>query len=342
VKLSWTPAHVRLRAPLLTAHGELRERDGFLVRVEDGRGEACPLPWFGTEDAAACARALTAAAEALAPTAAPRSLDEVVLPAWLDATPAARHAIELALLDGLARRLGVPLRRLLDPRAADEVAVGALLAAREPAALAREARWAAAEGFGTVKLKVAHAPLEEDLARAAVVRDAAGPGMRLRLDANGGWSEPSALDALRRLSRLDIELCEQPSAEVATLRRLRGATPVCIAADESVPRSNGELFDAVDAVVLKPMVLGGLLPALTWARTAREHGLRALVTTTLDGTIARLAAAQLAAALLASGPMPDAGLATGRLIERDVCEDPAPPARGRILLPSAPGLGAPP
>ena len=46
-------------------------------------------------------------------------------------------------------------------------------------------------------------------------------------------------------------------------------------------------------------------------------------------------------ALLAFGPMPDAGLATGRLIERDVCEDPAPPAGGRVVLPSAPGLGAP-
>jgi L-Ala-D/L-Glu epimerase len=341
MKLSWIPAHVRLRAPLLTAHGELRERDGFLVRVGDGRGEACPLPWFGTEDVAACARALSAAAEALAPARAPARLEELALPAWLDVTPAARHAIELALLDELAQRTSVPLRRLLHAGAADEVAVGALLAAREPAALAREASAAAAEGFGTVKLKVAHAPLDEDLARAAVVRDAAGPGVRLRLDANGGWDEPSALNALRRLASLDVELCEQPCADVASLRRLRGATPVPIAADESVPRSNGELLHAVDAIVLKPMVLGGVLPALAWARQARAHGLRALVTTTLDGTIARLAAAQLAGALLAFGPMPDAGLATGRLIDRDVCEDPAPPTRGRILLPSAPGLGAP-
>src|SRR5262249_1828034 len=65
VKLSWTPVRVRLRAPLFTAHGELRDREGFLVRVDEGRGEACPLPWFGTEDVAACARALSSAAEAL-------------------------------------------------------------------------------------------------------------------------------------------------------------------------------------------------------------------------------------------------------------------------------------
>ena len=341
MKLTWEPFRVRLRAPLATAHGELRERDGFLVRVDQGRGEACPLPCFGTEDAAACAKALDAAGEALSSSSPPRTLDDVQLPAWLDAAPAARHAVELALLDGLALRASVPLRRLLDAHGVDEVSVGALLSAREPAALAREARTVAAEGFRTLKLKVAHAPLADDLARAAVVRDAAGPAVRLRLDANGGWAEPAALDALRRFSRLDIELCEQPCAEIDALRRLRGATPVAIAADESVPRANGELLDAVDAVVLKPMVLGGLLPALAWARRAREHGLRAVVTTSLDGALARLGAAQLAAALLATGPMPDAGLATGRLLDGDVCDDPAPPMNGRIVLPAAPGLGAP-
>jgi L-alanine-DL-glutamate epimerase-like enolase superfamily enzyme len=108
-----------------------------------------------------------------------------------------------------------------------------------------------------------------------------------------------------------------------------------------VPRANGELLDAVDAVVLKPMVLGGILPALRWARRARQHGLRVIVTTSLDGAIARLGAAQLAAALLAQGALPDAGLATGRLLANDVCEDPAPPMHGRIALPSTPGLGAP-
>ena len=341
MKLTWQPIRLRLRAPLVTAHGEIRERDGFVVRLDEGRGEASPLPWFGTEDAAACARALTYAAEALAKMRKPERLEELALPPWLDAAPAARHAVELALLDVLAQRASLPLRRLLHPRAAGEVPVSALLSSREPAALAREARAAAAEGFGTVKLKVAHAPIEDDLARAAVVRDAAGPDVRLRLDANGGWSEPSALDALRRLARLSIELCEQPSLEVESLRRLRGATPVAIAADESVPRSDGELLDAVDALVLKPMVLGGLLPALTWARRARDHGLRVVVTTSLDGTLGRLGAAQLAAALLAEEPMPDAGLATGHLLENDVCEDPAPPARGRIALPESPGLGAP-
>jgi len=339
VKLTWHPYRLRLRAPLATARGELREREGFLVRADEGRGEACPLPAFGTEDLAACARALGRAAEHLAALPPPSRIEDISLD--LHDAPAARHAVELALLDLLARRRSMSLARLLDPGAAAEVAVSALLSAREPAALAREARSAASEGFGTVKLKVAHAPLEHDLARAAVVRDAAGPQMRLRLDANGGWSEDGAADALPRLARLDVELCEEPVQGIAALRRLRGTTPVRIAADESVVGAGEELLEAVDAVVLKPMVLGGLLPALEWARRVRSRGLQAVVTTSLDGAIARLGAAHLAAALLAAGPSPDAGLATGRLFEEDVCDDPAPPVRGRITLPSGPGLGVP-
>lgn len=341
MKLSWEPVCLRLRTPLSTAHGEIRERHGFAVRVDDGRGEACPLPWLGTEDAASCARALAAAADALRPLNPPGAVEDIALPAALESTPAARHGIELALLDLIAQRREVPLRALLTPRPANAVAVSALLVARDPAALAREARAAAEEEFGTVKLKVAHAPIDEDLARAAVVRDAAGPRVRLRLDANGGWRNGTALDALRRLSRLDVELCEQPAPDIAGLKRLRGATPIAIAADESVPTANSELLDAVDAIVLKPMMLGGILPALRWARRAREHGLRAVVTTSLDGAIARLGAAQLAAALAGEVPMPDAGLATGRLLANDICEDPAPPLHGRIVLPDAPGLGAP-
>jgi L-Ala-D/L-Glu epimerase len=94
-------------------------------------------------------------------------------------------------------------------------------------------------------------------------------------------------------------------------------------------------------VVLKPAVLGGLLPALHWARRARERGVQPLVTTALDGAIARAGAAHLASAILSDGPSPDAGLATGSLLADDLCEDPGPPRDGRIRIGAAPGLGIP-
>jgi o-succinylbenzoate synthase len=338
--MRFVPYRVALRGPVRG----LRERAGFVVEVGNGRGEAAPLPGHGTEDVAQCERALREAADRVHPVA-----EVAEIAGMLDGIPpAARCGIELALLDDLGRRRGVSVARLLDPAARAEVPVSALLSATEPAALAREARSLVQEGFGTLKLKVAHAPLDEDLARAAVVRDAVGPEVRIRVDANGGWDEATALQALRRLLRLEVELCEEPVHDPAVMLRLRGATSIPLAADESLgdPATREQAMEAADLLVLKPMVLGGVIPA--W-HLARRSGRPAIVTSSLDGAIARLGAAHLAAAVSGPQDVSDrivsanyaAGLATGRLLANDVCDDPAPPVGGRIRLPDAPGLGLP-
>jgi len=340
MKLRFARYSLPLRAPLATAHGTLQRREGLQIWLGAGRGEAAPLPAFGTESLPECEAALEAAGVALAHARVPENVGDVEgltgnLPR------AARFGVELALLDDLARRRGMPLAKLLSRNAVPEFAVCALLGSSEPAALAREARAAAQRGFRSLKLKVAQGALEDDLARAAVVRDAAGPEVRLRIDANGGWNEEKALSALRRLSPLGIELCEEPAGDLRALRRLKGATNVPIAADESFAASSHreEVFECADVVVLKPALLGGLLSTLRWARRAREHGMKPLVTSALDGAIGRAGAAHLAAAILGDGAAPDPGLATGGFLAEDLCEDPAEPREGRVRIGAAPGLG---
>jgi len=75
------------------------------------------------------------------------------------------------------------------------------------------------------------------------------------------------------------------------------------------------------------------------------------VTSSIDGAIARAACAHLAAALAAphdtgskhlaaeARPPPAAGIATGRLLVDDVCEDALAPVRGVVRIPSKQGLG---
>jgi o-succinylbenzoate synthase len=309
------PYRLKLLRPLRTARGVVERREGFAIFAHDGplvgRGEAAPLD--GTESLAECYEQLQRA-----------TLDS------LPTTPAARHAVEEALFDLSAQRLGVPLARLLDARAASEVAVSALLSADSMADLAREAQRAVADGYRTVKLKVG---LADDFARAAVVRDAVGAGVKLRIDANGAWKRGEALERLHELAPLDIELCEQPTADLAGLE----TSPVKIAADELVPRDADAALQRAQVIVLKPMLLGGLLPALRLGRKALERGKQVIVTTALDGAIARAGAAHLAAALRQSDPA--AGLATGRLLAEDLCADSLAPKNGSIRIPETPGLG---
>ena len=351
--------------PLLTAGGPIAAREGVVMWLRDGTGrwgvgEAAPLPGFGMEPLAETRRLLEAWARALPgrtcrPPArpgpdTPPALGLVEPPA---AAPAALHGLECALLDLAAQHAGLPLADYLAPGAARQVAVNALLGAAPPADLARTAAERAAAGYGTLKLKLTGRD-EPDVEAVAAVRAAVGAAVRLRLDANGAWSEPQAAAMLARLAPLDIEYVEQPlpAAEVEALARLAATSPIALAADESA-RTAGEVrrllaLRAAAVVVLKPMALGGPLATLALARLAAARGVPAVVTTTLDAAFARTAALHVAA-VLAGGESAGAsarahGLATGDLLAGDLAPGVPGVVRGRLTVPREAGLGriAPP
>ncbi|MBJ6762652.1 o-succinylbenzoate synthase [Myxococcaceae bacterium JPH2] len=368
-----TPLRLDFARPLRTARATYAAREGWIVRLVDeaghvGRGEAMPLPEFGTEPLAATESALRrwsstlvgqTVADSLEAIASTLSGDATELERWGGAKvrvrasgtaprlPAAEHALEQALLELLALRRGLPLRKLFFEAARSAVRVNALLGAATPAVLADEAHQSVAEGFDTLKLKVAGRPLDEDEARVRAVREAAGPRARIRLDANGGWTEPEAIQALRVLHRYSPELVEQPTPaeDWDALCRVQQSAPCAIAADESLVSperlrralSSEEGTPSVRVWVLKPMVLGGLLTSLEWARRAERRGIRTFVTSSLDGVIARAGAAHLAAAL-PSGELAS-GLAVGRLFTNEPPVHPYRPVAGRIHLSDAPGIG---
>ncbi|MCM3535748.1 O-succinylbenzoate synthase [Cellulosimicrobium aquatile] len=215
---------------------------------------------------------------------------------------------------------------------------------------------AASGGCRTAKVKVAQRgpdgtlePLDAEVARLEAVRDALGPGGRVRVDANGAW-DPE--EALRRLPHLDraaggLEYVEQPCPDVAGLaavrRGQRGDTAVPVAADESIRRAEDPLAvvraDAADVVVLKVQPLGGVRACLDLAEQVR---LPVVVSSALESSVGIAAGVALAAALPA---LPYAcGLATVNLFAADVVPAPLVPADGALLVtrpaPSAEALAA--
>ena len=87
-----------------------------------------------------------------------------------------------------------------------------------------------AGGCTTAKVKVAEPgqALADDQARVEAVRDALGPGGRIRIDANGGWEVDEAVAAIRQLDRAagGLEYVEQPCATVEELAAVRRAVDV--------------------------------------------------------------------------------------------------------------------
>ena len=372
--LTWTPYALRFRTPFQTALERLEVRHGFLVRAVDsegrtGYGEAAPIAGFGMESLSGCGRALESWAQRLAgrSLAAP---PQGPLPAALEAlssrgeyslgeyslgdAPAARHGIECALADLAAQAQGVPLHRWLlrvlgagsaAPLPAT-IAVNATLGALDPEAAARRAAELAALGYGTLKVKVGFGGAKADGERVRAVREAA-PRVALRVDANGAWTEAEALAWLCAHAHLGLEYAEQPlpRGDLPAWARLKAASPVPIAADESVLDSADAdallAARAVHLLVLKPMALGGLLPALRVAQSAIQRGVPVVLTSVLEGAFGRTAALHAAAAAqaLSARPLPAAGLATGDLLAEDLVARPPAPARGQLPVPQEPGLG---
>jgi o-succinylbenzoate synthase len=216
----------------------------------------------------------------------------------------------------------------------DRVPVNATLPAVAPEAVADVlARY---DGCDTVKVKVAEPgqSLADDVDRVAATRDAAGPGAKIRVDANGAWDVDEAVRRLTAMAVYDLEYAEQPCFTVEDLAALRlrlarNGIDVKIAADESIRKAEDPVRvarqSAADVVVVKVAPLGGVRRAL---EIAAECGLPTVVSSALDSSVGMAAGVALAAAL---PELPYAcGLGTVELLAADVTRDRLVPGGGWV------------
>jgi L-alanine-DL-glutamate epimerase-like enolase superfamily enzyme len=328
---------VPLRVPFAAGHGTVTDRDLLLVSLEAadglvGYGEAAPLESYDGVSPAQVRAELDACMPVLeAYRDATPIADVLARCAEATVLPQALAAIDLALWDLAGRRTREPVWRLLGAGQASPVAVNWTIASNDRSTAAHEAATARAEGYGTVKVKVA---IGDDAGRLAAVRAFAGPEMAIRIDANGTWLPDEAEATLRALGPVGLELCEEPVRGLAAIQALRTLTDVPLALDESAEDPEALLRPAADFVCLKISRCGGISGLIDVAARARVAGYGIYLASTLDGPLG-IAAALHAAAVI--GPDRACGLATlGLFAERP---DPLAPARGSIVPPDGPGLG---
>ena len=186
-----------------------------------GRGECVPYARYGES-----VESVTAAIEG-ARAAIEAGCDRAQLQAMLPAG-AARNALDCALWDFDAKRLGVRafqiagLHRLSPATTAYTISVGT------PAAMAESAAKAATRPVLKIKLAGAGDP-----ERIAAVRRAA-PDAQLIVDANEAWAEADLETHFAACAAAGVALVEQPlpAGKDSALARVKRPIPVC--ADESV------------------------------------------------------------------------------------------------------------
>ncbi len=322
------PYAIPFRRPVTTSRGVYRTRRGYWILAMDadgnqGYGEAAPMPEEMTRS--------------IADIEFRRRIDSDV-PRLMRSSPFVRIGGDLARLDLECRRDGRRLAETFTPEPLAAVACNMLLLETIPAKAAEEAVRAVAHGYETLKLKVGSSSYLKDEKRIAAVREAVGPAVRLRLDANRRWKLETALLAMRRFERYGIEYIEEPiDGEISYIRSGSG---IPVAADESI-RSIDDArrlirAHSADLIVLKPMAIG-VRAAFAIARQASDEGIGVVVTSILDTPVGIAAALHVACAL--PGNERAHGLATATNLAENPVRGLAVPVRGMMRLPASPGLG---
>jgi L-alanine-DL-glutamate epimerase-like enolase superfamily enzyme len=243
---------------------------------------------------------------------------------------AGKAAIDIALMDWIGQKLGVPLYRYfgLDPR--DTPVTTFSIGIDNPEMTRQKVREAA--DFPVLKIKVG---LDTDEATIAAVRSATDKP--LRVDANEGWKDKEvAVRKINWLAGQGVEFVEQPMPAdmLDEMRWVHERVHVPLIADEACRHASDipKLVGAFDGVNVKLDKAGGILEAHRMIQVAKALGLKTMLGCMVSSSVSVTAAAHLS-------PLVNYADLDGNLL---IANDPFKGVlveKGKLILPDRPGLG---
>lgn len=306
IQLHVSPLGVPLSQPFVIASARVEVTPNALIQLElhdiesdrrvAGWGEAATLFPVTSETQADVLAQLVAVAARL-----PITLDAAILRSL---KPCASAGLDMALCDALAKLAGQPLYKMLHTDAISApITTDITIAIGDPQHMAQLALAWFHGGFTCFKVKVGRDFFQDLRALRAIF--AAVPDGRLRIDANGGYSQSEALRLCHELDRLQlpIDCFEQPCAtdDLTALSAVTKEAAFDVIADESCKTLEDldRLLDlrACDGVNLKLVKSGSLRAALAIGQRARENGLSLMVGAMVETRLGITAAVHLATAL---------------------------------------------
>ena len=337
---------IPLISPFRIAIGEMTAANDLLVRVRTdqgitGIGEACPFPPITGETQATNVAAARAIRDMIIGKD-PLAIDDLVrlIGPIVHSNPSAVAAFDTAFFDILGQVAGLPLFRLLGgTKNSFESDITTGIDTLEN--MRNEAKGHADRGFKTLKIKVGLDP-DEDYARLEAIRNAVGPKVNIRIDANQGWTVPQAIYGLKKMAPLKVQFCEQPvvATDTAGLKAVREQSPITVMADEALfgPPDAVKLIraEACDTFNIKLMKAGGMLNSIRIAHIADAANIRCMVGCMLETRLGLTAAAHVVASQ-ANIIYADLDGAADQTVDPVV--DGMTFEAGTVTLPEKPGLG---
>jgi len=287
-RIDYWPMDIPLTDPFVVATGSRILAETLFVRLTladgtRGYGEAAPFPEVGGETRAASLAAVDQLGRTMLGYPADQFKDIAQrLREQAPLQPAARCALETALLDAHCRRRRFPLWTLWGAAAVRVHETDITIPIETPEKTLTLAREWYAKGFRLFKMKVGK-DVHGDVRRLEAIHRTF-PGVAFIGDANQGFSREECLDFAKGAVRIGarLVLLEQPLVreDLEGLAEIRRNTGIPVAADESV-RSLAEARqvvakDAADYVNIKIMKTG-VIEAHEIASYALASGLKLMI-----------------------------------------------------------------
>ncbi|MBT8379468.1 MAG: o-succinylbenzoate synthase [Ignavibacteria bacterium] len=338
IELNYSPYIMKLKTPFETSKGKISERKGFIITLKSesgktGIGDAAPFPEFGSESYEEAEEALNKID--LKINVDINDIRKSVIYTYKDfqAFPSLKHGLEQALLNLICNEQKISLAELLNLKMKKEVKVNAAIGFLSPEDAVKKAKEFTKAGFDTLKLKTGRENFDDDLRTIKSVRSAVGSDVKIRIDANGKWNLDSATRNLQQLEELNIEYAEQPVNSIEDFSELKKIVSIPLAADESIRNyisaKNFISTKAIDVIVLKPMLIGGLIQALEIIELAESSNVVPVVTSSFESAVGRMNAVIAAASVLQDVAH---GLAVSQYYEADIGREIFPINSGKITI----------
>lgn len=338
LELTYTPYSTKLKKPFKTSGTTITSREGFILILKSssksiGIGEAAPLPEFGSETYLETEQALQNFNLKLSIDL--NNIEESITDnlKYYNNLPSLKSGLELAILKLICAERSTNIPSLLNRKFTQSVNINGvigLVSAKEAKAVSIIL---VKKGFKTLKVKTGRKDFEEDLSVIKKIRDSVDSEILLRIDSNAAWNKDEAAEYLKKLEPFNIQYAEQPVKNLDDFIFLKDKTSIPLAADESIRRfedaEKAVITKSVDFIILKPMMLGGIVPTLKIADLGKENGIKPIVTSSFEGVIGRIGAVNAAA--LVNNNLAH-GLATTDYFAEVNIPDPFPIVEGRINL----------
>lgn len=348
-KVSIYKSRIKLKQPFITSLGSLTHSENIILVIHtnqglQGFGECSPFMSINGESIDTCFIVAQYLAKALINKS---TLDieqcSQIMDSVIYGNSSIKSAFDIALHDIASQHAEVPLYSFLGGTNEKQLITDYTVCLDEVEKMVRDSLRIMQEGYKVIKVKLGDTP-EQDIKRIQSIREAVGPDIPLRIDANQGWQKKDAIQVLNALAGSNIQFCEEPISrhDYMDLPSIKQQSPIPLMADECCcDHHDAKRLISIGACDLFNLKLGkssGIRNALKVIRLAQDAGIMMQVGGFLESRLAFTASAHLA---LSSEHILFCDMDTPLMFEEDPVEGGIKISSGGVInVPDTPGLGA--